>query len=260
MGGGTPLERGREAFRGKAWRDAFTRLRASDTQRPLGLADLESLAEAAYLCGCDAESETVWARAHAESLARQDWARAARCAFWLAITLNSRSERAKAGGWLARAQRTLEDSGHDCAERGWLLIPVGLERFAEHDRAGALAMFVEAGAIGAQHGDEELVTVARQAQGRCLLRLGETNRGLALLDEAMVAVAAGDVSPIPAGIVYCSVIEVCQEILDVQRAQQWTTALSDWCDAQPGIVPDDAWCTGSRSCSCTATGPTPSRR
>jgi DNA-binding CsgD family transcriptional regulator len=66
--------------------------------------------------------------------------------------------------------------------------------------------------------------------------------GLALLDEAMVGLTAGEVSPIIAGMVYCSMIEACQEVSDYSRAASWTSALTRWCEAQPGLVPYAGQC------------------
>jgi DNA-binding NarL/FixJ family response regulator len=240
------LERGRECYATRAWGEAYRLLSSADREEPLALDDLETVAAAAYLAGRDADSEAFWTRAHHESLRLADWGRAARCAFWLGITLMNRSERAKGGGWLARAQRVLDESRHECVEHGYLLIPVGLRLYHQRDYPASRDVFRRAQAIGVSFADTDLVTITRQCEGRVLLRMG-TAEGVALLDEAMVAVTAGEVSPIPAGIVYCSVIEACQEILDVRRAREWTAALTAWCVAQPDLVPYRGRCLVHRS-------------
>jgi DNA-binding NarL/FixJ family response regulator len=69
-----------------------------------------------------------------------------------------------------------------------------------------------------------------------LIRQGEIERGVTLLDEAMVAVMAGEVSSMTAAGIYCSLIEACGEIYDMSRAHEWTSALEQWCKSQPDIV------------------------
>ena len=77
------------------------------------------------------------------------------------------------------------------------------------------------------------MTLARSLQGRTLIARGRHVEGMALLDEAMVAVMADAVSEMVAGTVYCGVIAACQEMFDLRRAQEWTAALTHWCDSQP---------------------------
>jgi DNA-binding NarL/FixJ family response regulator len=56
------------------------------------------------------------------------------------------------------------------------------------------------------------------------------------MDESLVSVVAGEVSPIFAGIIYCTTIEACALVGDYGRMSEWTRALTSWCGAQPGLV------------------------
>ena len=197
---------------------------------------LEQQAATAYLEGRDAESADLWSQAHHEWLRQGNTERAVRSAFWQLFGLLQRGEHARATGWLARAQRLLETIPHDCVERGYLLFPVGLQTIFAGDPARAHDTLAEAAAIGERFHDADLVTLARNAQGRALIRCGQVAEGIRLLDEAMTAVEAGEVCAATAGDVYCSMIEACHETFDMHRAYEWTSALSRWCEAQPSLV------------------------
>jgi DNA-binding NarL/FixJ family response regulator len=168
--------------------------------------------------------------------------RAARCAFWLAFALLNKGATARASGWINRLRRLIESTGFECAEHGYLLELDALRTIFEGDNETAAVLFHQAAEIGDQFDEPDLATLARHGQGRALLRLGQRARGIALLDEAMVAVTSGEVSPIVAGDVYCSTIEACGELFDVRRAREWTATLSEWCASQPDLVPYRGQC------------------
>ncbi len=233
---GESIDRGRDAFDRQAWGRAYEHLSAAAREEPLEVDDLERLASAAYLAGRGAESSDVWASAHQECARIGEVARAARCAFWLAFALLNSGELERGGGWVDRAQRLLDDRRLDCVEQGYLRYAAALRSVFSGELAAAHAGFSQAGAIGDRYRDPELTTLARIGEGRCLIYLGQVHEGVALLDEAMVAVGAGEVSPIAMGDAYCTVIEGCQELFDVRRARTWTAALSQWCDDQPELV------------------------
>ena len=237
------LERGRQCFQRRAWADAYAALSAAAARSPLDPEDLERLATAARLVGQDAACADALERAHHAFLAGGDGPAAARCAFWLGFGLLQQGDTARGSGWLARAERVLADGPPGTVLHAYLGIPAALAAVGRGEFADAHDRFAAVAEAGERHGDSGLVMLARHGQGRALIRMGEIERGAALLDEAMVGVTTSpDISPVFAGIVYCSVIEACHEIFDLRRAGEWTDALTRWCAAQPGLVPYRGQC------------------
>ena len=236
MGARSALTEGREAARRLAWSDAHAALSLADRSTPLAAEDLELLATAAYLLGLMEDCLAALQRAEQVYAKGGDPRRAARCAFWLTFHYGSRGDLAQAGGWFGRASRLLEHERQECAEHGYLLISTGFQQLMAGDYAGAREALANAAGIGHRVGDADLTAFALQLQGRALVWEGRVGEGLALLDEAMVAVVSGELSPTVAGTVYCGMIEICQEISELRRAQEWTEALTAWWSRQPDLV------------------------
>jgi DNA-binding NarL/FixJ family response regulator len=230
------LRQGRAAFRQAAWGEAYARLSAVRDSNQFGTDDFECLAVAAYLTGHDDASAEAWASAHRRWLQEGNIPRAVRCAFWLVMQLLSARELARAGGWLATAQRLLAQWHDDCAEQGLLLV---LEARG-HLRDGNLPAAHDAGCRAVELGnrctDPDLTVFGRLTQGLTLAGKGEYTAAAALFDEVMVAVTVAEVSPIAVGTAYCAIIDACYETADVGRAREWTAALADWCRSQPDLV------------------------
>ena len=232
------LERAREAFDRRDWATAYSGLSSTADLAP---GDLLTLATAAYLVGDNDACVRALQRAYRREVDDGNVLGAVRLAFWLALVLNTRGEVAIGLGWAARAERLLEDQG-DVVERGYLLVHEFFRRLGQGDVAGALRTSTEITEVGRRFGDADLLAQGLVCQGRTLMYSGRVPEGLAVLDEAMVSVAAGELSPIFAGNVDCAMIEGCQEVQDFSRAAAWTTALTRWCDTQPDLVPFTGQC------------------
>jgi DNA-binding CsgD family transcriptional regulator len=230
------LGRGRESYARRAWMESFKSLSKADQATRLGAEELELLATSAFMIGRDDDFLGHLERAHHAYLAAGETMRAVRCAFWVGINLALRGEMSRATGWLGRAHRLVEREEGDCVERGYLLVPVVLRHEANGNWDAAYTAAAEAAEIAERFGDPDLLALAVHEQGLILVNQGRVEEGLGLVDEAMVAVAAGELSPIVTGIVYCSVISGCQEVYALRRAQEWTAALTQWCEEQPEMV------------------------
>src|SRR5262249_60873098 len=108
-----------------------------------------------------------------------------------------------------------------------------LQRQIAGDFEGAAATAAAAIEIGERFSDPDLVALAADTQGEVLVRSGKLREGLGLLDEAMVAVTAGEASPMVCGIVYCGVVLACDDVYELRRAKEWAAVLPPWGERQP---------------------------
>ncbi len=242
MTGDERLTLGRECYRRRSWREACTLLAACDADSPLPEADLELLAVASFLQGQDRASDDAWTRAHRRHLEMGNRPGAVGCAFWLAFRLLNSGDLPGASGWIARIERLLRAAPDGSPERGRLTYLTGLLATFSGDLVTAEADLIRSGQIADDCGEPDLSTLARLALGRVRIFHGDVVGGVRLVDEAMLAVVAGETSPVVAGDSFCAAIEACHDVFDVRRGQSWTAAFSSWCDTQPDLVPYAGLC------------------
>jgi DNA-binding CsgD family transcriptional regulator len=236
------VSRGREAFARRAWLDAFESLSRADRAAPLGPEELELLATSAYMLGRDADHVRALERAHHAYLDTRRIPRAVYCAYWIGHNMMLRGDAGPATGWFSRGQRLLERDGQDCAERGYLLIPDLVAHAIAGEHEAGYTTATEVAEIGTRFGDQDLIAIGVHEQGHALVRQGHFEEGLRLLDEVMVTVTTGELSPIVAGLVYCNTIGFWQSVYELRRAREWTDALARWCQQQPDMVAHTGVC------------------
>ena len=92
-------------------------------------------------------------------------------------------------------------------------------------------------AIARRFGDADLEFDALALLGEAHVASGRIAKGMALLDDAMAAVSAGQVvGHGPIGEIYCRLLSACEHAADVRRAEQWMSVvdrLVAWRDFVP---------------------------
>ena len=225
------IDQAREALDRGSWVEAYERLRSIDPTE-LTARDLEGLADAAWWVSRWEESIAARQKAYAAYAAGSDERAAARMAGRLCVEHFGRREPAVAGGWFMRAQRHLREQP-ECVEHGFLaMVEANMARFTgDPERAFGLAR--KATEIGQRFRDRDLIALGIHLEGLTHIASGRVPEGVALLDEAMTSVLAGEVSPLFTGVVYCDVIEACLQLGDVGRAGEWSDAARAWCETVP---------------------------
>jgi DNA-binding CsgD family transcriptional regulator len=230
----------RVAYDDKRWRAAHAAF--AEREFELEPHDLERFARTALLIGDEAEYIDGLAIAARAFEAEGNLARAAECACYAAMNLAFRGEFGPSSAWSARAYEWLEHVEGDCAARALALGGEAIRLTNSGHPDQGLPLFEQAHRIARRCGDRDAMAMTALGAGRSLVESGRLAAGLARLDEVMLAVINDDLNPIVTGIAYCGVIECCHDNYEARRADEWTRALSRWCDSQPDLVPFKGQC------------------
>ncbi|MBX9425289.1 LuxR family transcriptional regulator [Streptomyces lateritius] len=224
------VERARDAAGRESWAEAYALLHAHDLHPSRGLTadDLSVLADAAWWSGHVDESVTARLRAHAAFLAAGDHRGAGLASWWLHYEYLGLGRPAAAAGWLHRARHHLEGLP-DCPEQCFLAWSDAEEAQAHGDHEAALAAARRMTGLALGSGSPDLLALSRQAESRVLFAAGRRTEAVALLDDAMCAVSAGELSGMFTGWLYCLALTQCMEAADFGRAVEWTNAAMEWC-------------------------------
>jgi class 3 adenylate cyclase len=225
----SPIHAARAATSRHAWREAYDAYSSADRQ-DLTPTDLESFADAAWWTGKLDEAISLRERSYAGFAATGEKLKAARVALTLSWDQSGRGAFAVSYGWFANAERLLGGEP-ESKEHGLLALTRAVNAmFAGGSLADAIVDFDRAFEVAQRYGDRDTQVMALGGKGRALVKSGEIEQGLALLDEATAAAVSGELLPYPTGLVYCITISSCQDLGDYRRAAEWTEAANRWCD------------------------------
>lgn len=187
---------------------------------------LEGLATALYLDQEYAAAAAHYERAYAAYRKEHDnlaAGRAARAAAWIAGSVFG--DWAVQNGWLSRARTILEEAGRDRPEYGWVLIIKSLSEPSADVREALLREAVE---IGRRFHDPDVEFEALSYLGGLFVMIDRVEEGLILLDEALAAACAGELSDLSTiDSMFCGFFWACELVHDVPRAEQWMRAADE---------------------------------
>jgi DNA-binding CsgD family transcriptional regulator len=188
----------------------------------------DMLAAFATCCGklgAITDSCRTFERAFAAFVSEGNARRAARVAAELVLLYEVMGEEAACRGWEQRGLRVITDVER-CVERGYLaLARTGCEIHDAVDLERRADLALE---LAREFGDHDLELRARAEKGLALVGRGYINAGFALLDEATVALAAGEMRDADMrDRTFCSMLSACERTGDVGRADYWCKRIED---------------------------------
>ncbi len=226
---GELLRRAHAAHAAQRFAAAGESFAEADQLGPLSADDVVAWHESAWWLGDADRSLELAELAHQKLVAEGEPTRAAQQSMALGFLLMLRGDLAAGSGWLQRGRSLLERSTDEAA-RGYVVHLDAQNALHGGDLALAVDLARRAADAARRAPDSTLLSLSLMTEGTARLRTGDVAEGLALLDEAMLPVQAGQLPPELAGNLYCQMIAVCWDLFDLRRAREWTAATERWCE------------------------------
>ncbi|MDZ7733014.1 MAG: hypothetical protein U5R31_07740 [Acidimicrobiia bacterium] len=231
--GTAALDEARSAFHRDDWPTAFTAFRrAASESDGLTPDDAYALAESAWWIGEIDAALAAWEDAHSGYMADERAADAAMSAMFVAAHSMERGETAAGSAWMGRANRLLAEipEGASTATRSTSSCS---RQWAAETWRGRSRSPAHPGSRDAASTTPTCAALGLIGEGRVLLKQGQVDAGVGLLDEAMLGALSERLHPVWTGATYCHLMDACHELSDVRRAKEWTDAAAQWCDQIP---------------------------
>ena len=222
------LERGEAALQSGRWTEASTIFESFLSTEDSAEANF-GLAEALWWLGENRASVEACVRAYGQFARGGDTASAVRCAAWLGIVYKANfANFTAANGWLTRAERLIKATGPSTLH-AWIWLA---RAYQNPDLPAARLLTEQALQLARSDGDVDTELVALSQLGRIKVGLGDTDAGLAMIDEAMAAALGGEGSNLDTVVyVCCDMLNACELAVDVERAAQWCDVADDFIES-----------------------------
>lgn len=206
------------------WAATVARLSGRDD---LTLTELEELVRAHWWLRQIDECTRLEQVLHERLLAEGRVTEAAEHALRIALQWVVRGALTPATAWLGKAHRLLADQPPSVVHGYADYLSATADLDLDGDPTAAVEVADRLWSMSREHGDRTLEFFALGLSGMASVRTGDM-AGFALLDEALLPILAGQVDPMFAGDLFCSVIHLCEGLGDLERMRAWTDSLAQW--------------------------------
>lgn len=222
------VDAARSAYAASDWSGALENLTAARAEGELDIDDLARMDRSAWWLRRVSESITLAEELFRGYCDRDRRADAAMAALELSLRWFIRGDMTVGTAWLNRARRIVGELAEGPANAYLLYLEASLVMMNGGDMwaGGAVEQLAE---LARRYPEPAIESLSMVVTGVAELRRGDTARGFALLDEAMLPVLAGRIAAEWAGDIYCTIIHVCHELADFRRMEDWTRATETWC-------------------------------